>query len=214
MLNLAINIVTIFAVLAGLAYAWRLDRKLRDLDKARGETEKFLSDFTSAIARAERAIRQLQDTAMQTGSEIDQQFSKAIGLRDELTFLVDAADKIATRLTDKTSLAQSDAQARRAAAPPPEPKAWVETVAPAKMEAPPPLPPVPEAISPVIEKNDTLRLPAWLKPVAKVVEGGKAKAEKVLLPVEGDGLSAKNAADELPRSQAERELQQALEKMR
>ena len=197
------NILSI-AVMAGvLVYAWRLDRRLSALDKNRQQMEKFVGDFSGAIARAEKAIRTLQETAQDTGVDIDQHFSRAGSLRDELTFLIDAADKIATRLTNSSSQAQSDALTRRPATLMPatsaveeEKKEPVKTVKPVEMPAPSKEP---------AQKN----LPTWLKSLRK------EPAPKVEVALEEKTAVKENKTPKEPvRSQAEKELQQALEKMR
>ncbi len=192
MIGIALNIVCIVVLGGVLLYAFRLEKRLAELDKNRFAMEKFLGDFTSAIARAERAIHELTSTAKEKGSEVEQAAARATALRDELHFLIDAADKIATRLTDQTSSAQTKARdARPPLAPMPEEK--------------PVAPKLPE-VKPLAEKEKApeKNIPVWTKPAPV----GAKTVPPAPLPV-------KPAEDtRQPKlSDAERDLQSALAKM-
>jgi hypothetical protein len=148
---MTLNIVLdcLLFVLLGIAifYAMRLQAALKDVSKNRHDMEKFVAEFSGSINRAQKAISDLQSTARDVGLDVDQQLGKAQGLRDELTFLVDAADKIATRLTNQTSEAQLGARLREqnrattdAAPISPAPVDKQKTTPPLSPEKTPPLP--------------------------------------------------------------------------
>lgn len=245
--NIALNVVLVVLMVAGIFYAWRLQAALKGLQKNREDMEKFVTDFTGSITRAEKAIRDLQETARGVGGDVDAQIVRAHGLRDELTFLVEAADKIATRLADNTSLAQKDARVQRhqmsQAAEAPEKPAMQET---RPQEIKPREQTPTENKSPAPAPQATPSLPAWAKRVEKdvaVINGPVDLPEPVSGLTFGRQPVGQKAPDKIramtstvtstvastvppapqaeaqslkeqPRSQAERELLQALEKMR
>ena len=202
--NLLVNILFAGLVIAGIYYAWRLQRTLKNLSQDRVGVEKAVGDFSAAIARAERAITELHSTSRDLSQEVDRQVVRAQSLRDELSFLTDTADKIAGRLAEASAQAQSSAK---------QPKPALRPVAEEKPPAPEPAAPPPAP--------DSSAIPAWArragndavvinKPSASLP---KAEAAKEAVPEE-PRKKERAEKKELPRSQAERELMQALDKIR
>ncbi len=111
--SIVLNGVFIVVMAVGIVVVWRLQHTLSGLYKNRMDMERFVADFSGCISRAQKAIRDLQDTARDAGQDVEGHLVRAQGLRDELNFLVDAADKIASRLSDSASAAQSDAKLAR-----------------------------------------------------------------------------------------------------
>jgi prefoldin subunit 5 len=209
----------------GIFYAWKLERLLRGLDRNREEMQKFVASFSSSITRAEKGIRELQDTAQDSGVEVDRQIAKAKTLRDELSYLVDAADKIASRLTDMSTQAIS-ARAPAALAPEPKVEEVLKAAAPPPATKPEPAPVV--APEPVAAKEEAAPGPPPVPPWARratqqdqVIASPSRRPEKTQMTTaqvlrqmnEGDILR-KTAERSMLRSQAERDLQSALEKIR
>jgi hypothetical protein len=199
---IALDIFVILLLGAGIYYAWRLERMLRALDGNRRDMQKFVADFASTISRAERGIRELQDTAQDTGMEVDRQMTRAGTLRDELTYLIDAADKIATRLAESSS----QVLARQPELPPA---------------------PVQEAPKPVVEKPVVQKapeeplLPPWAKRAGQGQVVVNPKGAAVRKPEQAQKATAALQAvaeKEAPRpgmalrSELERELLKAFEK--
>lgn len=208
---LVLNIVLIALLGVGIFYAWRLQRAIGAFATQREAMGKFLADFSAAIVRAEKAIRDLQDTAQDAGVDVDRHVARAQGLRDELGFLVDAADRIATRLTDQTNQAQQGARKEAsvastalpvATATKPERGEKIVTETPRR---------APGRVE--MSAQDGADIPAWAKRVEQdsvVIH----KAPLAAMPDPQQTVKPKPAAPrEQPRSQAERELLQVLEKM-
>lgn len=247
--TVASNIVLILIMAAGIFYAWRLQRALSSLAKNRQEMEKFVSDFSGSILRAQKAITDLQDTARNAGSDVEAHLTRAQGLRDELSFLIDAADKIATRLSDNASTAQQDAKIARVQRPEKgvAEKSVSEKLVPEKLPSQKPVPDTkelqqqkiaPPIASPVIAQAYNVQpdntkdktVPTWIKradsnapvinapvqdaaPVSGLQFGARKPSQKNAEVVAATP-AAQDGTNELPRSQAERELLQALEKMK
>jgi hypothetical protein len=201
---IALDIFVILLLGAGIYYAWRLERMLRALDGNRRDMQKFVADFGSTISRAERGIRELQDTAQDTGMEVDRQMTRAGTLRDELTYLIDAADKIATRLTENSSQVLS----RQPEPPPPavqEVRKAVEEK-PVEKAAPeePVLPPWAKRASQsqvVVNPKGAVRKPEQVPQAQKAAAALEAVSEK---PATRPGMAL--------RSELERDLLKAFEK--
>ncbi len=235
--SIVINAVFIVCMAIGIGVVWRLQKTLNGLDKNRLEMEKFVADFSGSIARAQKAIDDLQQTARDAGHDVESHLSRAQGLRDELAFLVEAADKIATRLTDSTASAQSDAKASRNQ----RPEGQNEKLAESRPEAKPLssiqdvqkqkaetviIPPAPKA-EPAPPPTQAKTVPLWAKraePTGPVINAPVEAAAPVSglqfgrKPVQKAPEPPVNAQpvkeEEQLRSLAERELQQALEKMK
>lgn len=230
--SVALNVVFIVVMAVGIVFVWRLQRTLNGLYKNRMEMEKFVADFSGSISRAQKAIRDLQDIARDVGQDVDGQLTRAQSLRDELTFLVEAADKVASRLSDSASAAQQDAkQAKTQRAEKPvevksaeKPLSAIQDVQKQKTEPVIEAKKAEPAPAPVAAKT----VPTWIKraehnapiinapvenvePVSGLQFGVKKQTQKnVEVPV----ANTKEETKEPLKSQAERELQQALEKMK
>ncbi len=238
-LNIILNVIFIVVMAVGIVFVWRLQKTLNGLHKNRMDMEKFLSDFSGNITRAQKAIRDLQDTARDVGEDVEGHLAKAQGLRDELSFLVEAADKVASRLSDSASAAQSDAKQARLQRNEKSPEKAVDTKAAEK-----PLSAVhdiqkqkTEPVTQQVKKVDAAptqdvsqgkTVPTWVKRAEQNAPIINAPVEEAA-PVSGLQFGARKAskaaetqpapvekeeAKEQPRSLAERELLQALEKMK
>lgn len=236
--SIVINAVFIVCMAVGIVYVWRLQKTLNGLNKNRQEMEKFVADFSGSIQRAQKAINDLQQTARDVGVDVENHLTRAQGLRDELSFLVEAADKIATRLTDNTTTAQSDAKAARnqrhdqrtdkpveQKQPDTKPLSAIHEVQKQKAETVI-IPPAPKA-EPAPAPQQAKTVPMWAKraeptgpvinaPVeaAAPVSGLQFGRKPVQKAPEAPAAPQPEKTDEQPRSQAERELLQALEKMK
>lgn len=220
---LIIDIVLVVLVGAGIFFAWRLQRALGQLQQNRAAMEGFIGTFVQSIARAEKAIAELHGTARTLSSDIEERMKKAAAMRDELSFLVDAADKVATRLTDNTSLAQGAARAAREKEKEKTPKAEqsvlekpaqataidLSTPKPTKDEQAPALPSWAKRLESDTNVINKLPNPSAFGPSAFGAAPATGKPQGM-----ADKATEKTDKAAQPRSQAERELMQALEKMR
>lgn len=233
MWSIALNGVFIVVMAVGIVFVWRLQRTLNGLYKNRAEMEKFVADFSGSIVRAQKAIRDLQDTARDVGQDVESQLARAHGLRDELSFLVEAADKVASRLSDTASAAQHDAKQVR-----PQRSEKASSVA-QDLQKPKTEQNVPLAVKkaehapapePSSEPSSPKTVPTWIKraeqnapvinaPVEDVapvsgLQFGARKAPQKNVEATVSASAGKDDIKEQPKSLAERELLQALEKMK
>ncbi|NTU76417.1 MAG: hypothetical protein HGA90_01135 [Alphaproteobacteria bacterium] len=102
---LLLDLVLIGLLITGIVYALRLSRQLKNLRASRTEMERFVLDFSATVHRAESGVRGLKQAARTSGDDLEKLIEKAQSLRDELHFLVESADQIATRLSDTAATA-------------------------------------------------------------------------------------------------------------
>ena len=100
-----LDIILIALLIAGIVYAMRLSKQLAGLRASRAEMERFVVEFSTTVQRAESGIRGLKLAARTGGDDLEKQIEKAHLLRDELQFLVESADQIATRLSETATIA-------------------------------------------------------------------------------------------------------------
>ena len=96
--GLLIDIVVAGLLLATIAFAVVLNRRLAALRGARAEFEQLLRDFSAATERAERGIAELREAAEAAGETLGQRIESATGLADDLMFLVERGSGLADRL--------------------------------------------------------------------------------------------------------------------
>ncbi len=99
-ISFLLDIILIGLLITGIAYAVRLMQQMAGLRASRAEMERFVADFSATVQRAEAGIRGLKQAARTGGDDLEQLIEKAQSLRDELQFLVESADQIASRLSD------------------------------------------------------------------------------------------------------------------
>ena len=124
-LSIILDIVVAGLLVATIAYATILDRRIRQLRSARAEIETMVVGFNTATARAESAIGDLK-TGTEAGTrELKPLMANARQIADDLSFLVERGNELADRLDVGVSAA-------RAVAPKSALKAASRPSAPAK----------------------------------------------------------------------------------
>jgi len=132
-LSLALDVILIGLVIMGLVQAGRLLHRLADLRQGRLDMERFVQEFSATVLRAELGIKGLKQAARESGDDLEKLIEKAGGIRDELQFITESADQIASRLSQS---AQSAMRAEKPATPREEkpaekaPEVRVESVTP------------------------------------------------------------------------------------
>lgn len=138
----AIDVIIVVLLIATIAYAIVLNRKLAVLRDAKAEMEVLLARFADSTAKAESGIRSLKAHAGESGATLDTMTSRAKALADDLTFLIEKGTSLANRLEEavgsarakgggaaRTGAAATDRTRAIGAANPPSAKAARETEA-------------------------------------------------------------------------------------
>ncbi len=94
----ALDLVLIVLLIATLFYALRLERALGVLKQDRGALEALVAAFNTSTQMAERGIDRLRHSADGAGRQITQQIDVANGLKNDLIFLSERAERLADRL--------------------------------------------------------------------------------------------------------------------
>lgn len=149
LLGLVLDAVIVVLLVATIVYAATLSRRLNRLRDSRQEMEEAVKGFAEAATKADAAIKGLKHAAEESGAPLQKQIDRAQGLRDELRFLIEAAESLAGRLESAAGGA-----APRATAPATD---WVddEDAVPPLTASPPPARPGrrPRPASPAPERS-------------------------------------------------------------
>lgn len=98
LISLIIDLVLVGLLAATIAYAIILNKQIVKLRESRGELAELIQGLNDAMGKAEGGVRNLKKTAADTGEDLQRTVTKAQTLRDELEFMIEAADALATRL--------------------------------------------------------------------------------------------------------------------
>lgn len=123
-LSLFSDLVLIGLLGTGIFYAVKLTRQLSEIRANHAAMERFVAEFNATVLRAEAGIRGLKNASRQSGDDLESLIEKGHALRDELQFLVESADQLAARLSEKASTLSrtaAPAEEQAPAAPPSAP---------------------------------------------------------------------------------------------
>ncbi len=101
-LNIVISILLAITVILGI----KLGKRINAFNKSKEELAKFLIDFNSSIERAERNINELKATGTQVDENLKSQIKKARFLANDLSFLSEKGENVASTLEDKISMSR------------------------------------------------------------------------------------------------------------
>jgi len=103
-LGFTLDLFLIILLGAGISFAMKLTKQLKEVRSGHAEMERFVVAFNSTVMRAEASVRDLKQAARSSGDDLEQLIEKGNGLKDELMFLTESADKIATQLSNAASM--------------------------------------------------------------------------------------------------------------
>ncbi|MEQ9448913.1 MAG: DUF6468 domain-containing protein, partial [Rhodospirillaceae bacterium] len=93
-----LDIVVIVLLVPTIIYAVVLNRRLSALRRSREELAKVVNSFNEATMRAEAGIPKLKKATTEANHILKDRVEKAQSLRDDLAFMIERADELATRL--------------------------------------------------------------------------------------------------------------------
>jgi len=108
-ISLILDIVVAGLLVATIAYAAVLDRRIRQLRATRAELETMVVGFNTATARAESAIGDLKMGTEAGSRELKPLMATARQIADDLQFLVERGNELADRLDVGVSAARAAA---------------------------------------------------------------------------------------------------------
>lgn len=126
-----ISLILIGTVVTGIIYARKLLKQLAELRASRAEMERFVTEFSTSVQRAEAGVKGLRLAARESGDDLEKLIEKGQLLRDELHFLIESADSMASRISNQAaSVARQilpEPTPQPPAAPPTPPAAQVQS---------------------------------------------------------------------------------------
>jgi hypothetical protein len=93
-----LDIVLVALLTLTLFHALRLERALGVLQRDRAALEELVASFNSSTRQAEQGVEKLRHAADGAGRQIARHVEAAIGLKDDLVFLVERGERLADRL--------------------------------------------------------------------------------------------------------------------
>src|ERR1700740_1755346 len=114
-----LDIVVILLLVPTIVYAGILNRRLGALRRSRDELARIVASFNDATLRAEAGIPKLKKATTEANHTLKDRVEKAQTLRDDLAFMVERAEELATRLEGAVRAARHEGLANPVAAPAP-----------------------------------------------------------------------------------------------
>lgn len=108
--KLVLDVVIAMLLVATILYAIVLNRRLGILRRNGDELAKLIGRFNEATMRAESSIPKLRKAADEAGQALQERVEKAQSLRDDLAFMVERADAMATRLESSVRTARNESR--------------------------------------------------------------------------------------------------------
>lgn len=97
-MGLIVDVLGAVLMAAVIFYVIRLNANLKTLKAGKAELEALIAAFTESTNRAEASVLRLKASATETATALQANVTKAQELRDDLSFMTDRADELATRL--------------------------------------------------------------------------------------------------------------------
>ncbi|MBL8642862.1 MAG: hypothetical protein JNK21_02930 [Rhodospirillaceae bacterium] len=117
-LDTALNLLVIALLIPTIVFAVILNRRLSALRRSRDELAKVVASFNDATLRAEAGIPKLKKATNEASMALKDRVEKAQALRDDLAFMIERAEEMATRLESGVRVARSEAAFGAAAGQP------------------------------------------------------------------------------------------------
>ena len=186
-------------LVATIAYCAKLSRRIRLLQDSRSELAEMIARFDHATERATASVTELQSLSKRITDALQLKIEKANFLADDLAFLIEKSTKLAQQLESvKKPRAEPIAEKPKSAS---VPKPFFETLLPHPRSVAGPSPAM-EPSSPVASSR--ARVASSLEAVLQRLASSAAATEAPMPSAAG------NEATQVPRTEAERELIEAL----
>lgn len=103
-----LDLVVIALLIPTIVYAVVLNRRLAALRRSRDELAKVVASFNDATMRAEAGIPKLKKATTEANLALKDRVEKAQTLRDDLAFMVERAEELASRLEGAVRVARNE----------------------------------------------------------------------------------------------------------
>ncbi|MFN3076227.1 MAG: DUF6468 domain-containing protein [Alphaproteobacteria bacterium] len=106
-----LDIVVIALLVPTLVFAAMLNSRLTALRKNKDQLGRLINSFNEATVRAETGVPKLRKAVEEAGQSLHEQVERAQTLRDDLAFMVERADGMASRLEGNVRAARTETKA-------------------------------------------------------------------------------------------------------
>ena len=100
-LLVALDVIVAAMLAVTIGFCLVLNRRLTALRRSESELRDVLAKFNQAAAQAEAGIARLKDVSQETAAGLRDRIGEAKALRDDLAFVAERSDRIATDLGHK-----------------------------------------------------------------------------------------------------------------
>lgn len=112
MVSLLLDGLVAVLLVATIAYAALLNRRLEILRKGKEELREVANNFDAAMTRIEIGLGKVKQVGDPTSGELKELVTEARALRDELSFLLDRGGSLASRLDKSTKVRSRNVNGR------------------------------------------------------------------------------------------------------
>lgn len=116
-MELAIELILGVLLIATCAYCYVLSGRLRALREGQKEMLSVIGAFDEASRRAENTLSSLQTNSADVNRELNAASARAYALKDELSVMIEAGDRIAQRIETVVGEVRAIAKNRAATGP-------------------------------------------------------------------------------------------------
>ena len=136
-LNIVLDVVVAGLLLATIAYAILLSRRLGALRNDKRQLEALISSLDVSSQRAEAGIASLKEAAEQIGQQLQQRLEQGKALQTDLSYIIDLGGGLADRLEGSIRVGRDESKsAPVSVAEAPDPRRWRRLAGEAPAERP------------------------------------------------------------------------------
>lgn len=117
-MSILLDLIVAGLLVTVIVFAAILNRRLSVWRQERAEFERLIAEFNRAAVRAETGVERLKAASEQTGKTLQQAVTKGQSLRDDLSYLIERAEPLADRLTERIRAARNMRHEESVAEPP------------------------------------------------------------------------------------------------
>ena len=97
-MELILNSVVLIVLCLAIAYCWKLNSKIQDLQNSRGDIKNLIKSLDSSITSANHNIAELKNLTGTTIIEMSGYIKQSEELSGDLSFLIERASNLADEL--------------------------------------------------------------------------------------------------------------------
>ena len=102
-----LDFIVVTLLIATILYAVSLNRKLDALYKNREELQQFIESFSQSLLKAEISMTKLRISGEKSFTDLAEKLKEGITLRDDLGYLLERGEKLASTLEEGVRVARN-----------------------------------------------------------------------------------------------------------